>query len=167
MPKNISNTSRGFTLIELLVVIAIISLLSSVVMSSVTSARLKARDAKKQQDIKSVSVALNMYLNDHGYMPPNIAPVNSRCDGDALYDQLMQELVTDGYLAVIPKSPGGARYCLYNYGHGNAIGFVFKTTLEGSANTTTGVPPSCRPWASGTNWCDKTNDKEYCICNTW
>jgi prepilin-type N-terminal cleavage/methylation domain-containing protein len=43
------NSKRGFTLIELLVVISIISLLSSVVMSSLNSARDKARIASGRQ----------------------------------------------------------------------------------------------------------------------
>jgi len=42
-------TSRGFTLIELLVVISIIGLLSSVVMSSVNTARKRADDTQRNQ----------------------------------------------------------------------------------------------------------------------
>ena len=38
---------KGFTLIELLVVISIIGLLASGVLASLNSARMKARDAKK------------------------------------------------------------------------------------------------------------------------
>ncbi|HEY4502812.1 MAG TPA: type II secretion system protein [Candidatus Paceibacterota bacterium] len=53
-PKNQS----GFTLIELLVVIAIISILSSVVLASLSTARAKARDAKTKSDIHQIKLAL-------------------------------------------------------------------------------------------------------------
>lgn len=46
---NMKHSRRGFTLIELLVVISIISLLSSIVVSSVSSAREKARMAAGKQ----------------------------------------------------------------------------------------------------------------------
>lgn len=59
----------GFTLIELLVVISIISLLSSVVLSSLSSARMKARDVRRIQDLKQIQIALEMYRNDFGKYP--------------------------------------------------------------------------------------------------
>lgn len=58
--------SKGFTLIELLVVIAIISLLSSVVLASLNSARAKARDAKRMSDLHNIQLALEMYYDKYG-----------------------------------------------------------------------------------------------------
>ncbi|HEY4483033.1 MAG TPA: type II secretion system protein, partial [Candidatus Paceibacterota bacterium] len=57
--------SKGFTLIELLVVIAIIGILSSVVLASLNTARVKARDARRISDINSLQLALELYSNDN------------------------------------------------------------------------------------------------------
>ena len=46
---------NGFTLIELLVVIAIIGVLSTMTVSSLNSARAKARDAKRLSDIRQMA----------------------------------------------------------------------------------------------------------------
>jgi len=48
---------RGFTLIELLVVIAIIGILSSVILASLNSARLKGRDSRRLSELHQMATA--------------------------------------------------------------------------------------------------------------
>ncbi len=67
--QKIRNFSGGFTLIELLVVISIISLLSSVVLSSLNSARVKSRDAKRISELRELSTALELFYHDNGRYP--------------------------------------------------------------------------------------------------
>jgi prepilin-type N-terminal cleavage/methylation domain-containing protein len=62
-------TSRAFTLIELLVVIAIISILSSVVLANLGSARQKGRDGKRVSDLKQVQLTLELYYDANSKYP--------------------------------------------------------------------------------------------------
>jgi prepilin-type N-terminal cleavage/methylation domain-containing protein len=55
---------RGFTLIELLVVIAIIGVLSSVVLSSLASARGKGNDAKVKAQLSSLRGSAEIFYAD-------------------------------------------------------------------------------------------------------
>jgi prepilin-type N-terminal cleavage/methylation domain-containing protein len=60
---------KGFTLIELLVVISIIGLMSSVVMASVTSVRLKAENVATEEAVRVYISALRQYALENGKFP--------------------------------------------------------------------------------------------------
>lgn len=66
--KNIT-LSRGFTLVELLVVISVISMLSSVIIARVDSVRAKSRDAVREQQIRQIDLATQMYIQEKGHAP--------------------------------------------------------------------------------------------------
>lgn len=81
-----NKNKSGFTLIELLVVIAIIGLLSSIVLTSLNGARVKARDTKRAADIKQLATAIQLYYDDNGIYPSNAGCKNGWCclgHGDA------------------------------------------------------------------------------------
>ena len=62
----LGHTKKGFTLIELLVVVAIISLLSSVVMTSLSSARKKAKDSAIKEAAHQFTTLMALNYNDYG-----------------------------------------------------------------------------------------------------
>ncbi|MDD5032512.1 MAG: prepilin-type N-terminal cleavage/methylation domain-containing protein [Candidatus Pacebacteria bacterium] len=59
----------GFTLIELMVVIAILGIISSLVLSSISSARRTSHDTKRVADLKEVSKALAFFYDVNGTYP--------------------------------------------------------------------------------------------------
>jgi type IV pilus assembly protein PilA len=61
-----SNKAKGFTLIELLVVVAIIGVMSSIVMSSLNSARKKSNDAALKTQVKQFQTLLNLEYSETG-----------------------------------------------------------------------------------------------------
>ena len=76
---------KGFTLIELLVVIAIIGILASIVLVSLTGARVKARDGQRISELKEMQKALELYYSDNGRYPITTcaAPDNTRVSFDS------------------------------------------------------------------------------------
>jgi len=105
---------KGFTLIELLVVIAIISLLSSIVYASLTSAREKAADSHKSSESREVMNAIELYRLDNNESVPSFSLVAARNtlhrEGTPEYNEAMNRLVDGGYIPNIPQSPSGDDY---------------------------------------------------------
>ncbi len=125
--------SNGFTLIELLVVIAVIGLLSSVIMASLNSARAKARDAKRRQDLIQIRTALEMYYNDNlsypAANPSNWGGANTVPCGGGNSTNYIAGLVPT-YIPALPVDPGIPGTC-YGYLY-NSNGVHYKLLAHGS-----------------------------------
>ena len=145
------NAQSGFTLIELLVVIAIIGMLSSIVLASLNSARLKARDTRRFADMEQLQTALALYYDTNAAYPPSSLS-GSGCWG--VWESgnvtgggsFLPELVTGGFIPTIPKETK-LTGCVYRYmkfntastACGSAGNYAILTmTLESAA------PSSCR-----------------------
>ncbi len=71
------NRQKAFTLIELIVVIAIIAILSAIVLVGVTGYIAKAKNTKRNSDIKAYVDAFAMYALENGVYPP--AQIMDQC----------------------------------------------------------------------------------------
>ncbi len=135
--RNLQN--KGFTLLELLVVVAIIGMLSAVVMSSVKTSRVKARDAVRAKDMQTIHVMLHQYnlqfggiprTNQYGGVDAGSWDYSSQPTGSPSF---LSFLVTSGIAPKVPIDPinnmigdsaSGYGYKYYCYpGEGLALGY--------------------------------------------
>lgn len=121
---------QGFTLIELLVVVSIIGVLASVVLTSINSARVKARNTRRTADIRQIVNAFHLGLDASNNFPSTggvWACISATCYGGwAVFNAVP---AVDAYLApYISKPvdpPDGTRAnggYLYNYWAGGPMG---------------------------------------------
>lgn len=91
--------SSGFTLIELLVVIAIIGILASIILASLSSARMKSRDARRIADIRQLQLALELYFDAQSPQsyPDALSALTAGCGGS-------------GCIPSVPQDPLGTPY---------------------------------------------------------
>ncbi len=137
MNKLAKNYKQGFTLIELLVVISIISLLSSIVLASLSDARIKARDTARIMEMKELQTALNIYFSNHGDYPaptPSLGAENfvfyDDCGNNNYFSEKLLELTTQKLISVLPQNSNQSETICHGYNHGkNMVDILGNPTL--------------------------------------
>ncbi len=142
---------RGFTLIELLVVIAIIGILSSVVLASLNTARGKANDARRLQDLQQIAKALTIYRIDNGKFPDPAGCYSVTKNANEAYGLDNTTAIIPNfigtYMSSVPGDPvysslgRGGNYMYFNQNGGNSV--TLWAILESSAGNGTTSPGLC------------------------
>jgi len=124
--KRVGSLTRredGFTLVELLVVIAIIGVLASIILTSLTTARAKGRDARRIADTKSIQLALETYYSDNLMYPKDIYSTSASAAPN--------KGLAPTYMPYVPKDPStNGQYTYYR---------AFNASL--SSNCLAATPP--------------------------
>jgi prepilin-type N-terminal cleavage/methylation domain-containing protein len=130
--------NRGFTLIELLVVISIITLLSSVVLSSLSSARSKAMDSAVKAALKQLAIQSQNYRDTQGDFGASVltcaavSPATHFFKSDATAVRILANIATNAvsgtsivcttdvtgqlWAVSIAALKGGGNFCMDNSG---------------------------------------------------
>lgn len=118
---------KGFTIIELLVVSALIALLVSIVFTTITGARARSRDSRREIDIKEIQNAVNLYAVNNTAFPvcaPEIV-INGTTDC------LSAQLLAVGAISKVPVDPLGKASGIC----GDPVGYVYCFVSDGLTYT--------------------------------
>lgn len=137
--------TKAFSLAELLVVVGIISVLLSIVLGSMSSARAAARDKQRLADMHRIYLALLQYQDDNGGLPKTVAYGEANTGGWDYSSQgdFLTFLKTKKYLPsnildpsnngtgdVFYPSLGGAGYAYAYYCYDNTAPAPYTNTFS-------------------------------------
>jgi prepilin-type N-terminal cleavage/methylation domain-containing protein len=143
---------RGFTIVELLIVIVVIGILAALVIVTFSGIQQKARDTKRQTDVKALHSMLEAFYAQDGSGYPILADVNvaswratnmKGLDATALCDPSAADQ-TDCVLVATPAADSyayqtwdsdGTTACTGTVGEGDVCDkYTLTATLEGTIN---------------------------------
>lgn len=166
---------QGFTLIELLIVIAIIGILSGIIVTQVGGARNKARDARRLEDMRQISPAMESVMNDDAkfFTSPTVVgtlPAITNARGNvylvSIYDPL-----GDAEHQYIWVGNNGTQFC-----NGNAPGqyYCVLTKLENNAPCAAGEyhyfvvnNKGQKDHCDANNYNSVASAPDICTCTSW
>ncbi|MBI4099289.1 type II secretion system protein [Candidatus Parcubacteria bacterium] len=157
------NGERAFTLVELLVVIAIIGILATIVLVSLNTARIRARDTKRLGDIRQIQLALELFADSHNQVYPNGTAGGeeltgtTRCDSDAGTTDCglaaADACGTRSCMSTVPRDPTGtspANKYWYTFSPAGApTDYHLGANLEESGNNALTSDRDCIDTAAG------------------
>ncbi|QQR83765.1 type II secretion system protein [Candidatus Peregrinibacteria bacterium] len=117
---------KGFSLVELLVVITIIAILSVVAYTAVGGQTVKARDAKRKNDLTTMRNAFEIYYNEYARYPAS--PLTN---GDPA---VTPGTIPRKTLSSIPQDPGPASTPKDYIYQVNGNEYLLAATLEGDGD---------------------------------
>lgn len=168
----------GFTLLEILVVIAIIALLIAIALPNYISARARARDSKRIQELQQVKTALRLYFNDYGTYPAQAASGVMTLSGMRACGPAGTTSCTNNFAACSADfSAGGADGCqtiymkkfpsytgqtIFYYQISSGTDFRVLVQLENPSDPALTTSSAVCP-TSGSATCTAVS-KNYCVC---
>ena len=66
---SLKKRNQGFTIVELLIVIVVIGILALLVITTYSGIQQKARNSKRQADVKSLQTQIEAFFSQNGYYP--------------------------------------------------------------------------------------------------
>lgn len=111
----LKSNSSGFTLIELLIVMVIIGILAGFGLGSFNSSQIKARDAQRKSDLKSITSALEIFYNDKGYYPSGSGTILGcgSSETSCVWGSSFSGTGGTLYMAELPRDPSGGQTYYY------------------------------------------------------
>jgi len=151
---SLKKSKSGFTIVELLIVIVVIGILALLVITTYSGIQAKARNSKRQSDLKSLQTQLEAYFSQNGHYP-SLGDMNSSTWLSDNMKSLDQNALID------PSNPDQSKTLVNDTKPDKQYGYVVTdsqgNTCEGSGTADT----QCAKYTLYAHYEDKSPPNDY------